>query len=55
MIYAGFGLLIACVINANIFGELQIILHYLGKDDKIFQNKLIKISSAMNHLKLPQQ
>lgn len=34
--FAGFGIVLASYINANIFGQLQLILDYLYKEDKIF-------------------
>lgn len=51
--YAGFGVLLASYINAKIFGEYQIILAYLYKEDSIFQKRLAKMCSAMKTMNLP--
>jgi len=41
------------IINANIFGELALIISELDKGEKMFQSKLAKINTAMINLKLP--
>ena len=51
--YAGFGIVLACYINANIFGELQLILDYVYKEDKQFQSKMAKMNGAMITINLP--
>lgn len=43
----------AAVINANIFGELQILLNTIGGDDQAFDLKKSQIDTAMINLKLP--
>ena len=51
--YAGIGVFMASVINANIFGQLQLILEYLLKEDKIFQKKMAKFDESMAFIYLP--
>lgn len=43
----------ATVINANIFGELQILLNTIGSDDQAFDLKKSQIDTVMINLKLP--
>ena len=51
--YAGLGVVFASYINANIFGQLQLILDYMYKEDKKFQSNMAKINNAMDTLNLP--
>jgi len=41
------------LINANIFGELTVILQGMDKEVKSFQSKLAMMNTAMINLKLP--
>lgn len=43
----------AAVINANIFGELQILLNSIGMENQAFDLKKSLIDTAMINLKLP--
>ena len=42
------------IINANIFGELAVILGSIGKPEKEFQSKLASMNTAMINLNLPE-
>lgn len=50
---AATGIFMAAVINANIFGELSIIMQALEKHDKQFQERVDRNNTAMINLKLP--
>lgn len=50
---ASFGVFMAAIINANIFGELQILLNSIGSDDQAFDLKKALMDTAMIHLNLP--
>jgi hypothetical protein len=52
---ATFGLFMGAVINANIFGELQVILNSIGIEEKEFQNYYTSNNSVMIHLNLPEE
>ena len=47
---AAFGICFATVINANIFGELSIIMAGLGKNEKQFQERVDRNNTAMINL-----
>lgn len=49
---ASTGLFMGAIINANIFGELQVILSQMGQQYKEFQQKLAITNTAMINLKL---
>lgn len=49
----GLGLVLGALINANIFGELSLILSGLNINEKMFQSKLARVNTAMINLKLP--
>ena len=51
---ASSGLFIGGIINANIFGELSVILSCLDKYNKIFQSKMALTNTSMIDLKLSQ-
>ena len=53
-IMAAFGVFIAAYINANIFGELTMILQSIGIEEQKFQSKLSFCNNTMINLKLPQ-
>ena len=42
------------IINANIFGELAVILNGIGKHEKLFESKMASINTAMINLNLPK-
>ena len=52
---AATGIFMGAIINANIFGELAVILASMGKDEKLFQWKLAITNTAMIHLGLPDE
>ena len=41
------------IINANIFGELALILSGINKSDKIYQSKVARMNTAMINIDLP--
>ena len=51
---ASVGIFMGAIINANIFGELAVILASMGKDEKLFQWKLAITNTAMINLELPE-
>ena len=50
--YAAFGMFMGAIINANIFGELAVIMASMGNADKEFQIKYNKINSVLLNLGL---
>ena len=50
---AGFGCFMGAIINANIFGELALILSGINKSDKIYQSKVARMNTAMINIDLP--
>lgn len=50
---ASLGVFMAAIINANIFGELQILLNSIGMENQVFDLKKSLIDTAMINLKLP--
>ena len=48
------GLFLGALINANIFGELAVLLSQLTRRSSEFQTKLTQINTTIKHLKLPQ-
>jgi hypothetical protein len=55
VVISTFGVFMGGVINANIFGELTVILAEMTQKEKAFQSKLASINTAMINLNLPQQ
>jgi len=51
---AAFGVFVGSIINANIFGELAVILQGMGRTEKHFQSKLAAMNTAMINLNLPK-
>lgn len=49
------GIFMGAIINANIFGELAVILSQIGKAEKTFQSNLAAMNTAMINLGLPSQ
>ena len=49
------GVLLGAIINANIFGELSMIYHSLGREEKLFQEQFTSIKTTMKNLKLPEK
>jgi len=41
------------VINANIFGELSVIIHGIGQAEKTFESIMASLNTAMINLKIP--
>jgi len=52
-LFASFGVFMAAYINANIFGELGIILSNFGKDEQRFQILQSQVNTCMINLNLP--
>lgn len=48
------GVFVGSIINANIFGELAVILSGMGRVEKAFQSKLAAMNTAMINLDLPE-
>ena len=48
------GLFLGALINANIFGELAVLLSQLTRRSNEFQTKLTQINTTIKHLRLPQ-
>lgn len=53
IIFAAFGVFMAAYINANIFGELTMILEGIGKEEEEFQQKFFQCQNTMLNLLLP--
>ena len=53
--FSAFGLFMGAIINANIFGELAVILQGIGKHEKSFESKMASINTAMINLRLPDE
>ena len=53
-VFAAIGVFMGAIINANIFGELVVIMESMGKDEKQFDSKLSVIKTSMINLKLPE-
>ena len=51
---ASIGLFLGAIINANIFGELAVLVSQLNARSTDFQTKLTKINTTIKHLKLPR-
>eukprot|EP00354_Favella_ehrenbergii_P000459 CAMPEP_0170473012 /NCGR_PEP_ID=MMETSP0123-20130129/14967_1 /TAXON_ID=182087 /ORGANISM="Favella ehrenbergii, Strain Fehren 1" /LENGTH=207 /DNA_ID=CAMNT_0010741705 /DNA_START=1038 /DNA_END=1661 /DNA_ORIENTATION=- len=51
---ATIGLFLGAIINANIFGELAVLVSQLNAKNTEFQVKLTKINTTIKHLKLPR-
>lgn len=51
--YGAFGLFMGAVINANIFGELFIIISGIDPDGRRFQAKITRSNTVMIDLKIP--
>ena len=54
-ILAAMGVFLGSIINANIFGELVVIVEGMGKDAKEFQSKTAAMNTAMINIKLPHE
>ena len=54
MTVASIGLFLGAIINANIFGELAVLVSQLNAKSTEFQTKLTKINTTIKHLKLPR-
>jgi hypothetical protein len=52
---AAFGLFFGAIINANIFGELAVIMASIGHTEKKFQKKYASANTVMISLKLPEK
>jgi hypothetical protein len=52
-VLSSIGLFLGAVINANIFGELAVILASIGKEEKKFQCLFASFKTVMINLKLP--
>lgn len=52
-IYGSTGLFFGAVINANIFGELFIILSNLSLNEKRFETKIARVNTVMIDLGIP--
>ena len=49
------GIFLGAIINANIFGELAVILSQIGKPEKRFQSDYAAMNTAMINLDLPEK
>jgi hypothetical protein len=54
-IFATSTVLLGAIINANIFGELAVILATMNKNAALFQSKLDTANAAMKNLSLPEK
>lgn len=54
VLFSSVGIFLGAIINANIFGELSVILGSIGRPEKEFQAILSAINTAMINLKLPE-
>ena len=54
IILATFGVFMGSLINANIFGELSVIIGGMGRDEKEFQSNTASMNTAMINIKLPE-
>lgn len=54
-ILAAFGVFMAAYINANIFGELTMILQSIGEEEQKFENKMSFCNNTMINLNLEEQ
>lgn len=52
VLFSSIGLFLGAVINANIFGELSLLISGLGKSEKEFQAILSSLNTAMINLEL---
>jgi hypothetical protein len=50
---ASIGAMLGAIINANIFGELSVIIGSIGVREKEFQNELAAINDVMINLDIP--
>lgn len=48
------GVFLGSLINANIFGELTVIIDGMGRDEKDFQSKTASMNTAMININLPE-
>lgn len=53
-IVASMGVFFGAVINANLFGELAVIMSNIGHHEKVFQKKYSSANTVMIQLKLPE-
>ena len=54
VIVGSIGLFLGAIINANIFGELAVLVSQLNAKSTEFQTKLTKINTTIKNLKLPR-
>jgi hypothetical protein len=54
LIFVSVALVVGAIINANIIGELSVILYKVNKKSSDFQEKLDTANDAMRHLGLPE-
>ena len=47
------GVMLGAIINANIFGELAVIMSSMGQVEKQFQSVMASMNTVMIELKLP--
>jgi CRP-like cAMP-binding protein len=55
LLFVGAAVLLGAIINANIFGELAVILSNLNRKASLFQAKLDIANTAMRNLSLPEK
>lgn len=53
MILASIGVFLGSIINANIFGELVVIVEGMGKEQKEFESSMAAMNTAMINIDLP--
>lgn len=55
IIVGALGLFLGAVINANIFGELAVLITSLSSKNNDFQNKMTQVNTTIANLKLPKE
>jgi hypothetical protein len=53
--FGAVGLFLGAIINANIFGELAVLVAQLNQKNADFQEKLTKVNTAIKNLKFPPE
>lgn len=53
IVAAAFGLFMGAIINANIFGELAVLITGLSSKNNDFQNKMTQVNTTISNLRLP--
>ena len=51
--FVGFSMTLGAIINANIFGNMALIISDLNRKSQEFQNQIDTANTAMKNLKLP--